>query len=118
MGNKQTISQIKSIVRAGRASAHLDWSTRQALFAEALRACFMGYEELAKLILRDVINGNLGFESLARVTQIPSKSIHRMLSKVGNPTSKNLFHIVRAIAITEGFEIIVGVEKRIDKEKK
>ena len=115
MSNKKTISQIKSIVRAGRASAHLDWSTRQALFAEALRACFIGDEELAKLLLRDVINGNLGFESLSRVTQIPSKSIHRMLSKVGNPTSKNLFHIVRAIALAEGFEIFVSVEERTGK---
>ena len=116
MNRKPTISQIKKTIRAGRASARVDWSTRHALFVMALEALFVGDEALMKLSLRDVINGHLGFEPLAMTTGIPSKSIHRMLSKKGNPTSKNLFHIIRAVAKAEGFQIDFSVKIRIQKE--
>ena len=116
MNRKQTVSQIKKTIRAGRASARVDWTTRHALFVMALQALFVGDEELMKLTLRDVINGHLGFEPLAMTTGIPSKSIHRMLSKKGNPTSKNLFHIIRTVAKAEGFQIDVSVKARIQKE--
>ena len=116
MNKKQTISQIKKTIRAGRASARVDWTARQSLFVTALRSLFVGDEELMKLSLRDVINGHLGFESLALATGIPSKSLHRMLSKKGNPTSKNLFHIIRTVARAEGFQIDISVRARIKKE--
>jgi DNA-binding phage protein len=54
-----------------------------------------GKEVTAKYALRTIINKDKGFEEMARLTGIPSKSIHRMLSVDGNPTSRNLFLILR-----------------------
>ena len=39
-----------------------------------------GEEDKAKQFMRNLINKDMGFESMARVTGLPSKSIHRMLS--------------------------------------
>ena len=52
-------------------------------------------EDKAKQMMRDLINEDMGFESMAQVTGLPSKSIHRMLSPNGNPTTRNLFLILR-----------------------
>jgi DNA-binding phage protein len=111
MNTPTSFSKTKRTIRAARASAQIEWSTRQAMFAQAVQALFIGREDLAKVLIRDVINGNLGFESLAVSTGIPSKSLHRMLSKNGNPTSKNLFQILRSLSRADGFEIQIQVVK-------
>ncbi len=54
-----------------------------------------GKEVTAKYAIRTLINKDKGFEEMATLTGIPSKSIHRMLSINGNPTSRNLFLILR-----------------------
>jgi DNA-binding phage protein len=54
-----------------------------------------GREDKAKQFMRNLINEDMGFESMAKATGIPSKSIHRMLSPTGNPTTRNLFLILR-----------------------
>lgn len=54
-----------------------------------------GKEIQAKQMMRRLIKEDKGFEEMARLTGIPSKSIHRMLSDRGNPTSHNLFLIMR-----------------------
>ena len=53
-----------------------------------------GREDKAKQMMRDLINENMGFEGMAKATGMPSKSIHRMLSSRGNPTTHNLFLIL------------------------
>jgi len=40
----------------------------------------------------------LGFEQLARLTGVPSKSLHRMLSPKGNPSMDNLAAILSAVS--------------------
>lgn len=61
----------------------------------------------AKTILRDYINATVGFTDLAEATQIPSKSLMRMLGSAGNPRADNLFEIVSFLQRREGvrFEI-------------
>lgn len=54
-----------------------------------------GKEDKAKQMMRKLINEDKGFESVAQATGLPSKSIHRMLSENGNPTTRNLFLILR-----------------------
>ena len=54
-----------------------------------------GKEVTAKYALRTLINKDKGFEEMAKLTGIPSKSIHRMLSVNGNPTTRHLFLILR-----------------------
>jgi DNA-binding phage protein len=43
------------------------------------------------------VNATLGFEQLARLTAMPSKSLHRMLSPKGNPSMDNLVAIFGAV---------------------
>jgi DNA-binding phage protein len=53
--------------------------------------------DVARLVLRDLVNGSIGFEGLAAVTGTPSKSLHRMLSAQGNPTMDSLTMIFKAL---------------------
>ena len=69
----------------------------QALLDEAATLFLNGEPETAKLILRDLVNATLGFETLAADVRKPSKSLHRMLSRAGNPTMESLSAIFVAI---------------------
>ncbi len=68
-----------------------------ALLNEAVALMLAGEAAAARLILRDLVNATVGFEDLARVTNKPSKSLHRMLSQKGNPSMDNLAAIFHAI---------------------
>ena len=70
----------------------------KALLDEAVSLFLNGEPETARLILRDLVNATMGFEELAALTSLPSKSLHRMLSASGNPTMNNLtaiFNVLR-----------------------
>ena len=62
----------------------------KALLDEAATLFLSGEPDAARLILRDLVNATVGFESLAELTHKPSKSLHRMLSQKGNPSMDNL----------------------------
>jgi DNA-binding phage protein len=62
----------------------------RALLDEAATLFLNGEPDMARLILRDLVNATIGFEALAAETAKPSKSLHRMLSKKGNPSMDNL----------------------------
>jgi DNA-binding phage protein len=69
----------------------------KALLDEAATLFLNGEPNLARLILRDLVNATVGFEGLATATDKPSKSLHRMLSEKGNPSMDNLAAIFLAI---------------------
>jgi len=69
----------------------------KALFDEAATLFLNGEPDTARLILRDLVNATVGFETLARLTNKPSKSLHRMLSSNGNPSMDNLAAIFGAL---------------------
>lgn len=69
----------------------------QALLDEAITLFIDGEPDTAKLILRDLVNATLGFESLAKEIHKPAKSLHRMLSVSGNPTMSNISAIFAAM---------------------
>jgi DNA-binding phage protein len=69
----------------------------KALLDEAATLFLSGEPDTARLILRDLVNATVGFESLAELTHKPSKSLHRMLSSKGNPSMDNLAAIFVAI---------------------
>ena len=69
----------------------------QALLDEALTLFLNGEPDTAKLILRDLVNATVGFETLSKKVHKSSKSLHSMLSKSGNPTMENLSAILVAI---------------------
>ncbi len=57
----------------------------RALFEDAMELFFNAEPELARVILRDLVNATLGFDRLAEETSIPNKSLQRMLSASVNP---------------------------------
>jgi DNA-binding phage protein len=68
------------------------------LLNEATTLLISGEAETARVILRDLVNATLGFEQLAKLTDVPSKSLHRMLSPRGNPSMDNLAAIFGAVS--------------------
>jgi DNA-binding phage protein len=92
---KQTISE-----RAAREPAFA-----QAMLDEAATLFLNGEVATARLILRDLVNATVGFEALAAQTAKPSKSLHRMLSKRGNPSMDNLASIFGAVRAALGVEM-------------
>ena len=69
----------------------------RALWDEAATLFLSDEPETARLILRDLVNATLGFEQLAKLTAMPCKSLHRMLSPKGNPSMDNLAAIFSAV---------------------
>jgi DNA-binding phage protein len=63
------------------------------------------------MILRDLVNATLGFESLSTLTRTPAKSLHRMLSQNGNPSMDNLSAIFDAVRT----KLRVGIKVRTVK---
>ena len=68
-----------------------------ALLDEAATVFLNGEPDVARLVLRELVNATVGFERLARLTETPSKSLHRMLSAAGNPSMDNLAAIFDAL---------------------
>src|SRR3546814_287857 len=92
---KETVKE-----RAGR-----DPAFAKALLDEAATLFLNGEPHTARLILRDLVNASLGFETLAVETRRPSKSLHRMLSEKGNPSMDNLAAIFGAVRKKLGVSI-------------
>jgi DNA-binding phage protein len=91
------------------ARVQADPAFAQALLDEAVTLFFNGELDTAKLILRDLVNATVGFESLAKDIHKPAKSLHRMLSKSGNPTMSNISAIFVAIKHALKVEIHTSV---------
>jgi len=78
-----------------------------ALLDEAITLFLNGEPEVARLVLRDLVNATVGFEKLALDIKKPSKSLHRMLSARGNPTMDNLTKIIGILRNNLGLDIEV-----------
>ena len=58
--------------------------------------------DMAKSILREYINGTIGFIELGRALAKSPKSLMRMLSPAGNPQARNLFEMVAYLQKLDG----------------
>lgn len=88
-----------------KARARRDPAFAKALLDEAATLFLNGEPHTARLILRDLVNASVGFETLAAETNRPSKSLHRMLSEKGNPSMDNLAAIFGAVRRRLGVDI-------------
>ena len=70
----------------------------RALYAEAVNSLLEGETEIGLSILRDLVHAGITFKQLAKQTGFGEKALHRMLSKKGNPTTRNLFTITKIIS--------------------
>jgi DNA-binding phage protein len=75
----------------------------KALYAEAVNALLEGETAEGLAMLRDLVHAEITFKELARQTGFGEKTLHRMLSRSGNPTAKSLAVIVQAIKEDLGF---------------
>jgi DNA-binding phage protein len=98
---KRTIAE-----RAGR-----DPAFAKAMLDEAATLFLNDEPDVARSILRDLVNATVGFEALAAKTGTPSKSLHRMLSASGNPTMDNLASIFGAICKSLKVDLRVRVTR-------
>jgi DNA-binding phage protein len=76
--------------KTAAARARREPAFAQALLDESATLFLNGEPDEARLVLRELINSTIGFEALAELTSKPSKSLHRMLSRDGNPSMDNL----------------------------
>ena len=76
----------------------------RALYSEALNALLEGETEAGLSMLRDLVNAEISFKELAQQTGLGEKALHRMLSRRGNPTTRNLFAVTRAIRESLDFQ--------------
>jgi DNA-binding phage protein len=67
------------------------------LFLNAKEDLYSNNPEECRLKLRQLVNNTLGFVELSKETSIPEKSLHRMLTKNGNPTMNNLSTIFKIL---------------------
>jgi len=90
-----------------RARAQKDARYRAAMLTEAINELLAGDLGTGKALLRDYVNATITFDHLAEVTDIPVKSLQRMLGPRGNPTAENLFAVIKALQIAEHITLAV-----------
>ena len=79
-----------------------DTEFRRALLSEAVACMVAGDLETGKSVLREYVNGTVGFVDLGDALGRSPKSLMRMLSPAGNPQARNLFEIVAYLQKAEG----------------
>jgi DNA-binding phage protein len=75
---------------------------RREFLREAVSNMVAGDLETAKAVLREYINGTVGFIALGQESGKSSKSLMRILSPTGNPQAQNLFEIVAYLQKVDG----------------
>jgi len=94
-----------------RARAQIDTDFRQALLREAVECVINGDLAVGKSVLRDYVNATVGFQDLEKQTQIPAKSLMRMLGPKGSPSAANLSSILTALQKTEGIHFELSLRR-------
>lgn len=96
-----------------------DKAFRREFLREAVSNMVAGDLETAKSVLREYVNGTLGFIALGEALGRSSKSLMRMLSPSGNPQARNWFEMVSYLLRVEGTVLEVRAMRlgRSQKEK-
>ncbi len=85
-----------------------DVEFRRALLKESVQCMLDGDIDTGKAVLRDYINGTIGFKKLGVITHKPAKSLMRMFGPKGNPQARNLFEVIACLQKQEGIDLTVG----------
>lgn len=84
---------------------------RTALLREAIECLMAGDVDTGKAVLRDYINGTIGFQELSDLTHTPAKSLMRMFGPNGNPQARNLFDVIAQLQRAEGLHVEVSLKR-------
>ncbi len=87
-----------------------DPAFRRELLREGVECLLSGDLDTGKAILRDYINGTIGFEKLSDRTHKPPKSLMRMLGPKGNPQARNLFEVIAYLQKAEGLRFKLSLK--------
>src|SRR5579863_10318523 len=85
----------------------LDRKFRREFLREAVANMVAGDLDTAKTVLREYINGTVGFGALGNALAKSPKSLMRMLSQTGNPQARNLFAIDAYLQQVDGTVLTV-----------
>ena len=77
-------------------------SAARALYVAALNELLHNKVAEGLLLLRDLVHAGITFKELVRRTGFGEKALHRMLSRRGNPTTRNLVVVLKVIAADLG----------------
>jgi DNA-binding phage protein len=94
-----------------RARAQREPKFRQALLREAVESYLTGDLETGKSVLRDYVNATIGFQALEEQTDIPVKSLMRMLGPKGSPSAANLSSILTVLQKSEGVHFELSLRR-------
>jgi hypothetical protein len=86
-----------------------DQEFRREFLREAVANMIAGDLETAKSVLREYINGTIGFINLGEALSKSPKSLMRMLSPQGNPQARNLFEMIAYLQKFDGTVLEVHV---------
>ena len=84
---------------------------RREFLREAVNNMVTGDLETAKSVLREYINGTVGFVALGQALSKSPKSLMRMLTPSCSPQARNLFEIVAYLQKIDGTVLEVRVSK-------
>ncbi len=84
---------------------------RRALLGEAISCMVSGDVDTGKIVLREYVNGTIGFPALGEALGRSPKSLMRMLGPTGNPQARNLFEIVAHLQKIDGTMLVVRAAK-------
>ena len=85
----------------------LDPAFGQALLREGIELMLAGDIDVGKALVRDYINGTVGFERLGQAIGSQPKSLMRMFGPQGNPQARNLFGVISFLQRQAGIELHV-----------
>jgi hypothetical protein len=85
---------------------------RRAFLGEAINDMLAGDLDSAKMVLREYINGTVGFIKAGKALRRSPKSLMRMLSVNGNPQARNLLELVAYLQKVEGTTAEVRLAER------
>jgi hypothetical protein len=86
-----------------------DREFRAEFLREAVSNMVSGDLETAKSVLREYVNGTVGFVGLGKALAKSPKSLMRMLSPEGNPHARNLFEMVAYLQKVDGTILEVSI---------
>jgi hypothetical protein len=101
-GSGRILELTRSFSDLVKADLERDTGFRRALLGEALACMASGDLDTGKIVLREYINGTVGFLKLGAALGRSPKSLMRMLSPTGNPQARNLFEMVAYLQKVEG----------------
>jgi hypothetical protein len=106
-----TVPLTRDFKETIRARIDRDPRFREELLREGVECFLSGDLDTGKAILRDYINGTIGFEKLSDLTRMPTKSLMRMLGPKGNPQARNLFGLIAQLQKAQGLHFELSLKR-------